>query len=435
MDAVRIIDTAGTQWLAAVGKLEEARKNFADLQDRLRTIEEKIDGSLPKIAEAKLALQRAQEECATSRQLFDGALQDLMKCIDAVCTNGKKSPVRLESEPGKFLEAEHRLLAWLDALECSKSDADALMQKARLARIIASDVDAQSRRAESCNAAIQGSEKEHRSLLERRRELLALIQESNASLHTLAGKADNVGTKVRQTLQEPLEALYAFDASVSHSPYAQPIPPLTDAKNVADTEALERLQSQLHIRLRDAFRSEGVSLPSAFLENVRVHIRWMIRRDMPEVLDTELQSFEYAWTEEDFLRCLRQRNCIGMVAERSERVVGFMIYELHKSKLHILNFAVQPDSRRRGVGAQMITKLIGKLSSHRRTKITAAVRETNLDAQNFFKASGFRAEKVLPTYYEDSGEAAYAFTYRVPGTLQTDEEEAAVRKETDSAEW
>ena len=92
-------------------------------------------------------------------------------------------------------------------------------------------------------------------------------------------------------------------------------------------------------------------------EQVRVHIRWMIRRDMPEVLQTEQESFEYAWTEEDFLRCLRQRNCIGMVAEQGEKVVGFMIYELHKNKLHILNFAVHPSCRRLGVGAQMTAKL------------------------------------------------------------------------------
>src|SRR3981081_2891053 len=116
-------------------------------------------------------------------------------------------------------------------------------------------------------------------------------------------------------------------------------------------------------------------------EQIRVHIRWMIRRDMPEVLQTEQQSFEFAWTEEDFLRCLRQRNCIGMVAEQGEKVVGFMIYELHKSKLHILNFAVQPAHRRSGVGAQMVAKLISKLSSHRRTRITLAGRETNFSSQ------------------------------------------------------
>src|SRR5262249_38310982 len=148
-------------------------------------------------------------------------------------------------------------------------------------------------------------------------------------------------------------------------------------------------------------------------EQVRVHIRWMIRRDMPEVLQTEQASFEYAWTEEDFLRCLRQRNCIGMVAEQGEKGVGFMIYELHKAKLHILNFAVHPGYRRLGVGAQMVAKLISKLSSHRRTRITLEVRETNLPAQLFFRVQGFRALRVLRAYYEDSGEDAFQMQYRL----------------------
>lgn len=148
-------------------------------------------------------------------------------------------------------------------------------------------------------------------------------------------------------------------------------------------------------------------------EQVRVHIRWMIRRDMPEVLQTEQESFEYSWTEEDFLRCLRQRNCIGMVAEQGEKVVGFMIYELHKSKLHILNFAVNPGSRRSHVGCQMVAKLISKLSSHRRTRITLEVRETNLTAQLFFRNQGFKAVRVLRNYYEDSGEDAFLMQYRI----------------------
>jgi [ribosomal protein S18]-alanine N-acetyltransferase len=147
-------------------------------------------------------------------------------------------------------------------------------------------------------------------------------------------------------------------------------------------------------------------------EQARVHIRWMIRRDMPEVLQTEQQSFEFAWNEEDFLRCLRQRNCIGMVAEQGEKVVGFMIYELHKNKLHILNFAVHPSWRRMCVGAQMVAKLISKLSSHRRTRITLEVRETNLVAQLFFSKQEFRAVRVLRAFYEDSGEDAFLMEYR-----------------------
>lgn len=162
-------------------------------------------------------------------------------------------------------------------------------------------------------------------------------------------------------------------------------------------------------------------------EQLRVHIRWMIRRDMPEVLQTEQLSFEYPWTEEDFLRCLRQRNCIGMVAEQGEKVVGFMIYELHKCKLHILNFAVHPAWHRKSVGAQMVAKLISKLSSHRRTRITLEVRETNLAAQLFFRKQEFRAIRVLRAFYEDSGEDAFLMQYHFADDPGDDVEETVNR--------
>ena len=147
-------------------------------------------------------------------------------------------------------------------------------------------------------------------------------------------------------------------------------------------------------------------------QQLRVHIRWMIRRDMAEVLDIESEGFEYPWSEEDFIRCLRQRNCIGMVAEHDDKVVGFMIYELHKSRLHILNFAVAAEYRRRGVGSQMIAKLVAKLSNQRRTRILLEVRETNLDAQLFFRNSSFRAVSVLRDFYEDTTEDAYLMQFR-----------------------
>jgi ribosomal-protein-alanine N-acetyltransferase len=137
----------------------------------------------------------------------------------------------------------------------------------------------------------------------------------------------------------------------------------------------------------------------------------MIRRDMPEVLAIEHASQEFPWCEEEFLRVLRQRNCIGMVAEHGERVVGFMIYELHKSKLQVLNFAVHPEHRRQDVGHQMVAKLVGKLSSHRRTRIALMLRETSLNAQLFFKIQGFRATEVVRDHFEDTGEDAYHMQY------------------------
>ncbi len=147
-------------------------------------------------------------------------------------------------------------------------------------------------------------------------------------------------------------------------------------------------------------------------QEVRVHIRWMIRRDMPEVLDIERQDFEFPWTDEDFVRCLRQRNCIGMVAEHEDRVVGFMIYQLLRNRIHVLNLAVAPEYQRRGVGSQLAAKLIGKLSAQPRNRLVLEIRETNLAAQLFFRENGFRAVSILRGFYHDTPEDAYLMQFR-----------------------
>lgn len=157
---------------------------------------------------------------------------------------------------------------------------------------------------------------------------------------------------------------------------------------------------------------------------IRFHIRWMIRRDMDEVLAIEAGSSPWPWSEEDFLRCLRQRNCIGMIAEPvladarpgdpPPPVVGFMIYELHNARLHVLNLAVHPLWRRRGVGRALTAKLASKLRSHRRVAVVIEVRETNLAAQLFLAGQGYRALQVQRGFYEDSGEDAYVMAHQLP---------------------
>ena len=147
-------------------------------------------------------------------------------------------------------------------------------------------------------------------------------------------------------------------------------------------------------------------------EKQRVHIRWQIPRDIPEILAIEREAFPYPWTEEQFIKCLRQRNCIAMVAEHGDRVVGYMVYELLKARLQLLNFAVDADYRRQGVGRMMCDKLYNKLSATRRTKITCEVRDGNLDAQMFFRAMGYRAVSVLRDFYDDTDEDAYLFQRR-----------------------
>ena len=146
-------------------------------------------------------------------------------------------------------------------------------------------------------------------------------------------------------------------------------------------------------------------------ERLQIHVRWMIRRDMAEVLEVEQEAFEFPWSDEDFTRCMRQRNCIGMVAEMADSVVAFMIYELHRSRLHVLNFAVRRSHRRLGIGTQMMEKLTGKLTPERRSRIVLEVRERNLPAQLFFRSLGYRAISVLKDFYQDTTEDAYLMQY------------------------
>jgi ribosomal-protein-alanine N-acetyltransferase len=88
-----------------------------------------------------------------------------------------------------------------------------------------------------------------------------------------------------------------------------------------------------------------------------------------------------------------------------------MIYELLKQQLHVLNFAVAPWSRRQCIGAQMVDKLVHKLSQQRRHEIVLEVRESNLQAQLFFRSQGLLASSVLRGFYEDTEEDAYQMKY------------------------
>lgn len=143
----------------------------------------------------------------------------------------------------------------------------------------------------------------------------------------------------------------------------------------------------------------------------RVAIRWLVQRDLPAIVAIEDKCFEFTWSADDFLECLRRRNAIGMVATRNEQVVGFIVYEIRGTELHILNFAVDPDSMRTGVGTAMLDKLKAKVHQQRRKVITAGVRETNLHAQLFFKANAFRCIGTVRGYYELTDEDAYIFRW------------------------
>lgn len=90
------------------------------------------------------------------------------------------------------------------------------------------------------------------------------------------------------------------------------------------------------------------------------HIRWIIRQDLPEVV-----ALDGEWSVNDLLAKLRERNCIGMVAEEYSfpwNVVGFMVYNLFKDHIQVVRMVgVSPE-----IKVAMCKRLTGKLARHRR---------------------------------------------------------------------
>jgi ribosomal-protein-alanine N-acetyltransferase len=135
----------------------------------------------------------------------------------------------------------------------------------------------------------------------------------------------------------------------------------------------------------------------------------MIWHDVATVLAIAAADPETAkWTDAALHAALRRRNCIGLVAECGEEVVGFAVYELSDGWVDVTALAVAPARRRRGVGARLMVKLVGKLRSHRRRTLRVVVSEANLAAHLFLRHCGAKAVAVVPT---DDGADGYEFHY------------------------
>jgi ribosomal-protein-alanine N-acetyltransferase len=138
----------------------------------------------------------------------------------------------------------------------------------------------------------------------------------------------------------------------------------------------------------------------------------MTQDDMEQVLDIEFRCFEFHWSNQDFMECLDQPNCAGLVFEHRGRVIGFAVFEIQNDQLHILNLAVHPACHRHGVAKQIVATLFGKLPRWKCSRITLQLRETNLVAQLFFRKMAFRAVGILKGFYDDTTEDAYLMQYQ-----------------------
>jgi ribosomal-protein-alanine N-acetyltransferase len=146
-------------------------------------------------------------------------------------------------------------------------------------------------------------------------------------------------------------------------------------------------------------------------------IRTMYPDDLPGILQVERQCFADPWDEQEFRRQLRQANCFGTVAVVRSAVVGYMIHEILAGEVVVLSVAVALEHQRCGIAGDLVRKQFVTLEPKYRNRIVANVRESNLEAQLFFKSLRFRAVRVLSNFYDEMGEDAYRMV-RMYETIQ-----------------
>jgi ribosomal-protein-alanine N-acetyltransferase len=123
--------------------------------------------------------------------------------------------------------------------------------------------------------------------------------------------------------------------------------------------------------------------------------RWMIRRDLGEVVKIDALSFTDKWDEEEFIRKLRKSNVIGTIIEVDHKPMGYAIYSLNKHSFVIERMAIHPGKRKRGYAKCGVDRLIEKLVQQKRHTVSVDIHEDNLGAQLFFQKNGFRAISLL----------------------------------------
>ena len=155
-------------------------------------------------------------------------------------------------------------------------------------------------------------------------------------------------------------------------------------------------------------------------------IRMMFPDDLPGVLSVEMDCFDDPWDEREFREQLRKGNCFGSVATVRCKVVGYLVYELLAGEVVVLSVAVAPEHQRCGIAGDLVRKQFARLTPKYRNRIVANVRESNLEAQLFFKSLRFRAVRVLSNFYDDMGEDAYRMV-RMYETIQREQQAAEQR--------
>ncbi len=132
--------------------------------------------------------------------------------------------------------------------------------------------------------------------------------------------------------------------------------------------------------------------------------------DLDTLVAIEQASFPDAWSREVLAEWIQRADSDCRVLEQEGRVVGFLLVVYEPEGLHMVNLAVDPDFRRRGLGLSALERIDELAEERGAERVVLEVRETNLAAQLLYRKAGYRAVDIVSDYYRN--EDAYRMMKR-----------------------
>jgi ribosomal-protein-alanine N-acetyltransferase len=150
-----------------------------------------------------------------------------------------------------------------------------------------------------------------------------------------------------------------------------------------------------------------------------IEVRRLTYADLPQVVAIERRAYRSAWSLAMFVLELSKPSGICLAAEIGEpgerEVAGYIICSRYDTVWHVMNVAVDPSQRRRGIATAMLEHLIERVGPD--AQLTLEVRRSNGGAITLYESFGFRSAGVRRRYYQDNNEDAIVM-WRTPATLR-----------------
>ncbi len=135
-------------------------------------------------------------------------------------------------------------------------------------------------------------------------------------------------------------------------------------------------------------------------------LRPMIAEDLEQVVEIEKASMPSPWSKELFEEELKRDRARYFVGEIDGQVAGYMGYWEAPEEAHIINLAIAPRFRQKGLGFQMMEYCLRFAYNQGARLATLEVRESNEAAQKLYEKMNFRIVAVRKKYYSDNEENA-----------------------------